>query len=538
MRVDVRLGHGDQLGVRPVGVLADDVDPAAVLEARVDHDALARVDADARRRRRRGSAASARTAAPSAPRRRGGSATPRAADEHLARAGSGIRDVLVAQDLRAAVLVDPYGFHAGTILRVTAARARAARGGARPRRRRGGAGRALRRDRARTSASAAPAACSPTCVHDGAARGLVPSRDAAPGRAHGRLGGALLLRAWPGAGPAGTGGCRATPGTTRYAELREQARRARPAARRRVPRARRREPARRPRGARPAAGVGFYGKNTLADHAAPRLLGRPRHARHRRELEATPPLDARLRLVPALHRRVPDRTRSTSPGTLDATRCLSYWTQSPRADPGGVPRAARGSRSTAATSARTSARGTAASRSAAAGEPPRRASRRLARRLARGRRRGAARAATSASTSRATTPRFLRRNALVALGNAGGEREHVRGRSYADAEDELLASTPRGRSTRIEERSVNDERLLRQIERWIAWVRFGGGPRSRSLEVGVFSTDYPAAATSGSPGSRRRSSRSARSLLLVAQPSPAASVAARSARSRSCSTRP
>ena len=55
------------------------------------------------------------------------------------------------------------------------------------------------------------------------------------------------------------------------------------------------------------AGVGFYGKNTLADHAALRIVGRARNARHRRRDRADASARARLRLLPAVHRRVPDR---------------------------------------------------------------------------------------------------------------------------------------------------------------------------------------------------------------------------------------
>ena len=51
------------------------------------------------------------------------------------------------------------------------------------------------------------------------------------------------------------------------------------------------------------------------------------------------------------------------PGVLDATKCLSYWTQAPAADSGAVPGRARATASTAATSARTCVRGTAGSRS-------------------------------------------------------------------------------------------------------------------------------------------------------------------------------
>ena len=131
------------------------------------------------------------------------------------------------------------------------------------------------------------------------------------------------------------------------------------------------------------SGVGFYGKNTLLitrRHGSWVVLGT---LVTDVELEPTPPLDldcgdCRL-CIDACPTGALDE-----PGTLDSTRCLSYWTQAPAAAAGRVPRRARRRRSTAATSARTSARGTAASRSGAQasrcrdGRDPARLPRRLA----------------------------------------------------------------------------------------------------------------------------------------------------------------
>ena len=47
-------------------------------------------------------------------------------------------------------------------------------------------------------------------------------------------------------------------------------------------------------------------------------------------------------------------------------------------------------------------------------------------------------AATTASTSRGTTPRYLRRNALVALGNAGAAEDACLAEPYATGDDDLL----------------------------------------------------------------------------------------------------
>ena len=100
-----------------------------------------------------------------------------------------------------------------------------------------------------------------------------------------------------------------------------------------------------------------------ADHAPSRLLGRARDARHDRRARADAARRRRLRLVHALHRRLPDRRarrarrarRDALPLVLDAGR--RSRSPSPTAS-----RSAR--RSTAATSARTSVPGTAASRAA------------------------------------------------------------------------------------------------------------------------------------------------------------------------------
>ena len=68
-------------------------------------------------------------------------------------------------------------------------------------------------------------------------------------------------------------------------------------------------------------------------------------------------------------------------------------------------------------------------------------------------------------------PRYLRRNALVALGNAGGSEHVALVERAAAADDELCASTPSGRSPGCgAERSMTSA-TLRQTERWIAWMR-------------------------------------------------------------------
>ena len=240
-------------------------------------------------------------------------------------------------------------------------------------------------------------------LHDGAARRSRATRRRLLAGARTVVSAALCYYA-PAAEPgAGGGPSAALHLADGYARAAREARRARAPARRHVPRARGREPARRPRGGG-ARGVGFYGKNTLLitrRHGSWVVLGT---LVTDAEIEPTPPLDSTA--ARARSASTPARpARSTSPGTLDATQCLSYWTQAPATDPGASTASALGDRSTAATSARTSARGTAASRSGApatrcrAGAEPNVS---LVEWLE-ARRRRAARAATSACTCRATT---------------------------------------------------------------------------------------------------------------------------------------
>jgi epoxyqueuosine reductase len=80
------------------------------------------------------------------------------------------------------------------------------------------------------------------------------------------------------------------------------------------------------------AGVGFYGKNTLMitrRHGSWVVLGT---LVTQAEVEASPPLDAGCgsctRCIDACPTGALDE-----PGVLDATRCLSYWTQAPGAIP-------------------------------------------------------------------------------------------------------------------------------------------------------------------------------------------------------------
>jgi epoxyqueuosine reductase len=80
------------------------------------------------------------------------------------------------------------------------------------------------------------------------------------------------------------------------------------------------------------SGVGFYGKNTLLitrRHGSWVVLGT---LISDRELEPTPPLDAGCGSCTLCIDACPTNALD-EPGTLDATRCLSYWTQAPGAIP-------------------------------------------------------------------------------------------------------------------------------------------------------------------------------------------------------------
>ena len=197
------------------------------------------------------------------------------------------------------------------------------------------------------------------------------------------------------------------------------------------------------------AGVGFYGKNTLLitrRHGSWVVLGT---LVTQAELEPTAPLgidcgECRLCIDACPTGALDD------PGVLDATRCLSYWTQS-RASIPAEYREAFEDRVYGCDICQDVCpwnRGVEKRRAEdeAHGEPfvslvdwleaedddlrtrydrlyfPR------------------------------NDPRYLRRNALVAAGNVGGEAERAAVERYADGEDELLREHAQWALTRIEER--------------------------------------------------------------------------------------
>ena len=333
---------------------------------------------------------------------------------------------------------------------------------------------------------------------------------AAPGRAHGDLGGALLLRrrrrrpapakaASPATrGPTATRSC--ASGSTRSAGGSAATYRVLVDENDHVDR----EGAVR-------AGVAFYGKNTLAitrRHGSWVVLGTLVSDRARRAVRAA---RRRLRLVHALHRRLPDRrARRAGDARLDPLPLLldaGAGCDSRRAT---APSSARPS--TAATSARTSARGTAASRSGGRDvQPPP----------------GAEPAVSLLDWLEAdgdelvarydrlyvprNDPRWLRRNALVAAGNVGGERERE---AVADVRDRRGRAAARARrlgagTDRRAERAV---KLIRNLCLRPHRARAAGArqdpDRPRRLPHGRVRAGGLDAARRSSPRSRSSSSRS------------------------------
>ena len=182
-------------------------------------------------------------------------------DQHLALRRLRIGHVLVPQHVRAAVLVDPNRLHGHNPLMTAAELAQLGRG-ARPRRRRGGSGRAVRGDRAAHPRAARARPLRRHEVHDGPARGLL-----SPGAAARRVP-APSSRRRSATGP--TGPSRARRGAAAAVRLARPlraparaARRARAAARRLRTACSSTRTSTSTARRRARAGVGFYGKNTM-----------------------------------------------------------------------------------------------------------------------------------------------------------------------------------------------------------------------------------------------------------------------------------
>jgi epoxyqueuosine reductase len=200
------------------------------------------------------------------------------------------------------------------------------------------------------------------------------------------------------------------------------------------------------------AGVAFYGKNTLAitrRHGSWVVLGT---LVTDRDLERSEPLDAGCGSCTLCIDACPTDALD-EPGTLDSTRCLSYWTQAPAAIPEhyrtelgayvygcdicqdvcpwnrGVEKRRAGVRPPADAEPAVSLLEWL---EADGDELVARYDRLYVPR---------------------NDPRWLRRNALVAAGNIGGDREREAVATYATGEDELLREHAGWALARIDERS-------------------------------------------------------------------------------------
>ncbi len=200
------------------------------------------------------------------------------------------------------------------------------------------------------------------------------------------------------------------------------------------------------------AGLGFYGKNTMLitrRHGSWVVLGT---LVTDVELEPSPPLDAGCGSCTLCIEACPTGALD-EPGVLDATRCLSYWTQAPAS----IPEPYRAELGTTVygcdicQDACPWNRGIEKRRRCEV--PPA----------------GAEPVVSLVDWLEAggdelvaryerlyvprNDPRYLRRNALVALGNAGGPEHRALLERYAGAEDPLLAEQAAWALARVAERS-------------------------------------------------------------------------------------
>jgi epoxyqueuosine reductase len=201
------------------------------------------------------------------------------------------------------------------------------------------------------------------------------------------------------------------------------------------------------------SGVGFYGKNTLLitrGHGSWVVLGT---LVTDLQLEATPPLDLDCGACRLCIDACPTGALD-EPGTLDATRCLSYWTQAPAPvpEPYREPLGAQVYGCDVCQDVCPWNRGI--ERRRAGGAPPAEAEPHvsLVDWLE------ADPATLRDRYGRLYVPRhdgrWLRRNALIAAGNVGGAAERAAVEPYTGDADPMLREHARWALTRLEERSV------------------------------------------------------------------------------------
>lgn len=201
------------------------------------------------------------------------------------------------------------------------------------------------------------------------------------------------------------------------------------------------------------AGVAFYGKNTLAitrRHGSWVLLGA---LVTDREIEPSEPLDAGCGSCTLCIDACPTGALD-EPGTLDSGRCLSYWTQAPAAIPEAY-RAELGALVYGCDICQDACPWNRGVEKRRAGlEPPADATPSVSlldwleadgdELVARFDRLYVPR----------NDPRWLRRNALVAAGNVGGDAERGAVEAYATGEDELLREHATWALARMDARST------------------------------------------------------------------------------------
>jgi epoxyqueuosine reductase len=200
------------------------------------------------------------------------------------------------------------------------------------------------------------------------------------------------------------------------------------------------------------SGVGFYGKNTMLitrRHGSWVVLGT---VVTDSELEPTPRLGLDCGECTLCIEACPTGALD-EPGTLDATRCLSYWTQAPAAVPEPYREALEAQVYGCDICQDVCPWNRGVEKRRAAASPPDGAEPHIS--LVDWLRTGAAE--LTERYDRLFVPRndarWLRRNALVAAGNVGGEAERDALRPYLDSDDAMLREHAEWALARIEERS-------------------------------------------------------------------------------------
>jgi epoxyqueuosine reductase len=200
------------------------------------------------------------------------------------------------------------------------------------------------------------------------------------------------------------------------------------------------------------SGVGFYGKNTLLitrRHGSWVVLGT---LITEAELDATPPLDTDCGECRLCIDACPTGALD-EPGVLDATRCLSYWTQSRASIPEEFREALEDRVYGCDICQDVCPWNRGVEKRRAADAPPQSAEPFVSLVDWLEAEDADLRLRYDRLYFPRNDPRFLRRNALVAAGNTGGERERVVVERYADSEDRLLREHARWALDRLEGRT-------------------------------------------------------------------------------------